>query len=233
MHCAQRLIVFAALTVLSSSGFANTILTFDIPGASGFDFIPQDYGDNVTTSPDGNGFLYGGTKDTPNITVEYRAVETDGATTDLPDLSFWDFFYGDLLNVAFANQVTGSGYAEIRLLPAVGHAVTLNSFDLGGWPAADRPVETVRVLNDSFGVLRDFTPWTARGNGHDTFNIGITSSTPIRIQWGLNAVFVGIDNVNFSQNNGTVQPIPEPTTWTLFAAGLLGLALLRKKRPAT
>jgi hypothetical protein len=56
-----------------------------------------------------------------------------------------------------------------------------------------------------------------------TFNVDISSTTGIRLQWGPNATQVPVDNVDF-----TVSPIaivPEPSSLVFLIAGTALLAL--------
>ena len=72
------------------------------------------------------------------VDVTYTDRVSGGASAPVePFLRYWANDYNDLQNVAYGGSP--GGVAEIRLTPAGGFQVTLNSFDLGAWPDATRP----------------------------------------------------------------------------------------------
>jgi hypothetical protein len=203
-----------------------TLLTFDINGATDNDAIPAAYGDHVSTLSAGN-FSYGlGNGLTPNIGITYQSVDSGGNTV-ANNFSFWGTGYADLTNVASAALPLSGG--QITLTPDAGWGVRLNSFDLAGYGHSDF-TQPVRILDGSGHVLKDYSLVLMPGSTHITLSAGITSSSPIVLQFGT-TWDPGIDNVNFDQVKGSVGdpgPIhntPEPGTLGLMGLGFIGLAL--------
>lgn len=94
-----------------------TVLTFDGLGLGDFGDIPGTYGDNVSSSPDGNGFLYGmGGGWTPNVTTHYRSRNIGTGVIGSSHLDFRTTA-GDIENIAFAPESIGH-YGELCLDPA-------------------------------------------------------------------------------------------------------------------
>jgi choice-of-anchor C domain-containing protein len=168
----------------------SSVLDFEGLGLSGRGDIPSTYGDRLPS--------------TPNVTVDYRTVNASDGTTAANNLDFWTTRYGDLTNVAY--PVQNGQIGEISLIPDDGFAVTLNSFRLGGWPTRDQNNQTVRILDEEFNTLLDYSPFDVEGDsGSSLFTPAITSAETIRIQFGP-SWYVGIDDISFNQ--GIVQPSP-------------------------
>ncbi len=171
-----------------------TILTFDSLGGN----IPGTYGDNVSALCDGVGCYGRGNGFTPNITVEYRTLSVGGGSggTLSNVLGFWPTNYGDLVNNAFPVNPTSTG--EISLVPEPGRSIRLNSFDLAGWPNTSYSNQPLRILDENYNVLMEFSPFFVPGQGHATVTPNLTHGGILRIQFGNNWN-VGIDNINFDQ----------------------------------
>lgn len=209
-----------------------TILTFDLdPAVGNYGDISGAYGDNVNAASDAVGSYSMGNGYTPNITTEYRTWRISTDTVAYNNLDFWDFNYGDLVNVAFGVS-SADHFAEITLVPEPGWAIRLNSFDLAGYSKIDHPNSQVRILDAaSEAVLIDYSPVTVLGAGgitgtHSTFTPSLTFAGPISIRFGYNDWNVGIDNINFDQ----VTAVPEPETYAMLLAGLGLLGFMARGR---
>lgn len=209
-----------------------TILTFDLsPSVPNYGDIPGTYGDNVNAASDAVGSYSMGNGYTPNVTTEYRTWRISTDTVAYNHLDFWDFNYGDLVNVAFGVS-SSDHFAEITLVPEPGWAIRLNSFDLAGYSKIDHPNSQVRILDAATEtVLIDYSPVTVLGAGgitgtHSTFTPSLTFAGPISIRYGYNDWNVGIDNINFDQ----VTVVPEPETYAMLLAGLGLLGFMARGR---
>jgi hypothetical protein len=211
--------VFSMVMLFGSMAQA-TVLTFDGDICDSFGgvcfngaFIDQSYGDIAG-----------------KLDVVY--IHREGSGPAIPDqsaLNWWDTQYSDLTNVAWGGQSDTSGVAEIRLIPAPGFLVTLNSFDLGAWPNTSRESQTT-LYDVSYNTLITFGPFTVDGQGHTSFAFsGAGAHNGLILQWGPSAFNVGIDNIDFTVQavptdvTPPTNPIPEPSTYLLFATGLIGL----------
>jgi hypothetical protein len=194
---------------------ASSTLDFSGLGLPNYGDIPTTYGDNLAN--------------TPNVLVDYRTVSVaDNATTLANNLDYWDNNYGDLVGVAF--PVSSGWLGEISLVPDAGYGVILDSFDLGGYSQADKPLQTVRILDANWNVLVDFSPYNVEGNsGHSTFNPSLSHFGTLRIQYGPDWN-TGIDNITFRQ---FVRGIPTPdggSSLALSAIGFASLIVMRRLR---
>jgi len=179
-----------AMVGLSASAAANTI-DFEGLMLSHYDPIPATYKDHAD--------------DTPNIGVTYSTV--DAAGTELtPSISFWTTAYGDLENVAF--PASNGFLANITFTPDPGYKVNLISFELAGWPNADQPDQTVRILDGSRNVVLDYSPFDITGTGHNSFGPNLWSSGPLTIEFGP-SWNSGIDNIGFRQLKDDGNRVPE------------------------
>jgi hypothetical protein len=193
-----------AVLLNASSAKAASLITFDGLGLSDYGDIPGTYGDNLPG--------------TPNIQVEYRTFDLGTGATLYNNLDFWTTNYGDLQNIAF--PVNNGSLGEISLIPDAGFSVTLNSFDLGGWFQTDQIDQTVRILDENFNILADYSPFNVEGdNGRSSFSPNLTRNGRIRIQFGP-SWNTGIDNISFAQG-GTATGVPTPA----LVPGLVGLGL--------
>jgi hypothetical protein len=231
--------VFAIAILAAWPGDAwSTILLFDqmreggvvVPTVSGND-VPQDYGDRVAgpiqTVPGGK-FTYGeaGEGFTPNVVVDYRGL----AAADVNQASLWRESFGDLVNVVFGNQNSGS--LRVLVTADQGFSALLYHFDLGGWPNTDYTIAAVRVL-DGAALLFSQTNVLVEGNTsgprHTSFDFAEPlrgSALVIQIDYsnlaGTLQDNIGIDNIRFGQDP---PGIPEPAGLLIFAGGLICLLL--------
>jgi hypothetical protein len=233
---------FASALLVCGGPAQATILTFDdLKDSNGtpltnFGDINPAYGDNVNALADAIGSYGLGNGFTPNVTVGYFTRSIATGVTSHSNLDFWTGSYGDLLNVAFP-VVPNGHYGEVWLIPSSGFSVTLNSFDLAGWPTVDHLNQPIFILDENLNVLVNLSG-TIKGAGpsHTSIAPNLTRSSPLVIRFGDNWN-VGIDNINFDQceaatcgGGGGGAPVPEPSTLLLLGSGLAGLALARKKR---
>ncbi len=168
--------------------------------------------------------------------VDVSTHSSDGGT-----LRWWNNNYNELYGVAFNNVSSMASPVWVDLVPqAAGSAVNLLHFDLAGY-LGQRHNVAVSVIDlgsgsTLFSYLGDIgTPLVGGGAGgwgqHSGFDLALSSFSGLRIQWADPAVSANtaIDNIEF--NIGA--PVPEPATTALWAAGLLGLGgLLRRRRVA-
>ena len=241
-----------ALLMGGSSAARASVLTFDQIRVGGIvestisgNAVPQDYGDRVTGSPmdvSGGEFTYGnlGEGFTPNVVVEYFG---GSATPVGPAVALWTDLYGDLENVLFGNQ--NSGTMNILFTADPGFTVQLYGFDLGGWPSADYTIAGVSVFDGGttrFSQSNVLVEGNASGPRHTSFEFAVPlagSQLLVQVDYsnlpGNQQDNIGIDNVRFGQSPppgpgpgpGPV-PVPEPSTGLLLAISLAGLALRRR-----
>jgi len=209
------------------NGFANaTVLSFDNMGLPNYGAISQSYGDNVNALSDGVGSYGMGNAFTANVSVEYRSLNSDGSLYS-NQMEYWQSGYNSLTNVAYAD--TDGLFAEISLVAESGYSVTLNSFDLGGWPQANVANQTVQILDGDNNILVDYSPVDIMGvSGHSSFSPNMMSEV-IKIRFGTDWD-VGIDNINFDQVSNSSNPVPEPATMFLLGGGLLGMLGIKRKK---
>lgn len=228
----SKLPLTAALaTVLIASGtafFASpakaVVLTFDM-GATNFDQINPTfagYGDNVTSTTEGN-FTYGAAGGfTPNIVADYST----GA-------AFWNSNYGNLSNVLYAEEFAG-GIFGLTLTADPGFKVSLDSFDLAGWPNTDYTINSLEVLAGStalFSASNVVVQGDSSGPRRTSFDFDdpfVAQSLTIRFDASNLAIIqsdnIGIDNVRFSQ-------VPEPSSVLgVLGFGALGVGSMWKRK---
>lgn len=187
-----------------------------------------DFSGNICSGPCAN---FGTIDDTYGdiagvVDVSYRnLLGNTGAT----NLRYWSTDYNDLVDVAWTDGGDGNSRGEIYIQPLNGHAVTLNSFDLGAWVNTTR-TSTYSILDGAMNVLFEsgsIEVGSPPNHSHYDF-AGLTSLDGIRIQWGPSAFNVGIDNINYSLSGA---PVPLPPGAALLGASLLAL-LGRHRRGA-
>lgn len=152
------------------------------------------------------------------VDVQYDGDHTTAVVTQM---AWWDDSYNDLRGVAYG------GTNEIFLKPLDGKGITLLGFDIGAWANTTRQSQ-VSVLDGAGNVLFATGPTTIGifpGNLHNDFDGPWTSLDGIRIRFGPDGFNVGIDNIRFETG-----VIPEPSTYALLGAGLLGVGATLRRR---
>lgn len=187
-----------------------------------------------SASPDGGGavggcgdyaYIHQSTGDVAGVLdVHYSAPRL------APDrsLQWWSTGYNNLYGVAWAGGSDGDSQARIDLRVLDGSVLSLQSLDLGGYPATQRSTTLTIVDLGSNATLFSTTQSVGSlANTATTFSFSsLSSTTGLRIEWQDSAYNVGIDNIQY-----TLAPVPEPGTWALFVAGLLATAgLVRRRR---
>ena len=211
------IVLLAGLAVAWPSAGRATILTFDIPGLIDWQEIPGAYGDSVTSIFDGLGYYGQGAGWTPNIAVEYRTFDLSDNSTRTSKLDYWSTGFGDLEDIAYSTSQWFMG--EISLVPEAGWSVVLDEFDLGGY--GDQPDQTVRIVDENYQVLLDYSPIDIMGGGHNASAPALTHTGTVRIQFGP-SWNTGIDNVHFHQ-------VPEPATLALLGIGAVAVVRARRR----
>src|SRR4051812_47193039 len=142
-------------------------------------YLPSGYGDRVTSTVQ-DGFKYslnGGA--TPNVVTRF------GPDDALVMLYAYPGQYGDLVNVVYAQEPHPF---EFRLVADPGFAVTLNSFDMAGWPELDFPsIASVSVEDGSGNVLFSQSNVYIQGDSfgprHNHFSFSGASAQELRIKF--------------------------------------------------
>jgi PEP-CTERM motif len=154
---------------------------------------------------------------TPNVVLDFVPLNSASA------FSLWNTGYGNLTGAL--GHGSFNVQSEIRFTADAGFETVLQRFDLAGWSTASYPNSRIWITNQAGNVLFD--------TGTFTWQPGITTrySPEVRSIGTLTLHIndlgdLGLDNVVFSQ----VAVIPEPQTWALMAAGLLGLGSLVRRR---
>lgn len=169
-----------------------------------------------------NGYQYGSAFGfTPNVSVSYAA--TPGASPD-----GWGTGYGDLINVLWGrgpSSVLGDNIITITFTADPGWLVDFRGLSVGRWSSGPYPGSFVSLTNAE-NVTVDLLTLQQLNTGVST-NLSYSDDTYLsssfRLQFG-SGWWTGIDNVAFEQ-----QPVPEPMTMSLLAAGLVAVASRRRK----
>ncbi len=191
-----------------------TVLIFDIDGIGNQQGIPLAYGDHVGSGGAGDDptFHYGaGGTGTSHIGIDYWTYDTGGNQYQ-HGLRFWNFSYGDLVNVAYMWYDAQIGHLEF--IPDPGYAVTINGFDFAGWAGTYQGF--LNIVDGNRYIMWSFPNFAAPGSGHASFSPAITGSGRIAIEWG-SSWNMGIDNISISE-----QPIVPPTGFNVFRGVLEG-----------
>ncbi len=133
--------------------------------------------------------------------------------------------FSDLVGTADSGTVFRA--AEIFLKPLDGLGVRLLDFDLGVAGGGQAPAQ-ITILTGGMTTLFSSGAITVGlpGNVHSSYRFDLFSADGIRIRWASEgSVFVGIDNIRFETG-----VIPEPSTYALLGAGLLGIGATLRRR---
>jgi hypothetical protein len=231
--------IVAGMAVLAAAPAAATILTFQIAGVTNANgqILPDNYGDNVTASPDGNGHSYGfGTEGaTPDVTVSY------GGTGEVPRVRR-DFAPGAY--VFYSDNVDTGVTLTTTLTAAPGYLVDLYGFDLAanfatfninGFTVTDLATSDVLFTSGVIGLQAgvrdsfDFSTLPLSGSQLRIL-VDLTFDRP-----GIGSISPGITDIRFGQSLADVQPpagVPEPATWAMMVLGFgaIGTAARRRDR---
>jgi hypothetical protein len=133
--------------------------------------------------------------------------------------------YNDLNAVLWAEGGDNNSQARIEILPLNGGAVTLTHFDIGAFYFATGHT-TVNVFEAGTStLLYTFTGTVGAPPTHSSFDLNVSSSVGLWLEWQDSAYNVGIDNVTF-----TVGAVPEPATGAMLIAGLAACAAVARRR---
>ena len=200
------LLVVTAVVTTTTATQAD-LLDFENLGLSNFDPIPLTYGD------------------TPMVDVSHQVRDGfgSGSNTIATRLSFWDFGYGDLVNVAWSTTNNATHVGELRIdAVSPSGTVTLDFFELAGWQT-DQTGKEIRIYDESWKLLANYTNQTISGVSHNSYFPALSASSLI-VQWD-HPWAVAIDNINFSA-------IPEPSSIAFAGVLVLGLAIQNRRRGA-
>jgi len=148
--------------------------------------------------------------------------------TDSRSLRWWDTNYNDLYGVLWADGGDGPGsHGRIELKPLSGSAVTLTHFDMGAWSNNTLGTKVNVYEIGSSTPLFTYVGKVGAGLEHASFNVSVSSTKGLWLDWQDSAYNVGMDNVTF-----TVGAVPEPSTYVMLLAGLAVCGAIARKRRA-
>lgn len=218
-----RLFLTAAL-VLAGTAHANTLDFGQGPGAPSI----------CTSAPSGVGalstcvdysYISQGYGDVAGVVdVSYNGQDTPGQS-----LRWWSTGYNTLYGVLWADGGDSNSKARVALQVLNGGQISLQSLQLGAY--YQNTLGTTLTIRDLGSNAVLFSSSQNVGNGSISatpFSFSnLSSTTGLSIEWKNSAYNVGIDNIQY-----TISAVPEPGTWAMLAAGLLGLGVLARRRRA-
>jgi hypothetical protein len=198
------LILPAMIGLLLATPASATELTFEANGVTSGDPMPQNYGDNVSATTDGNGHSYlEGNGFTPNVELSYSASSGGQIQYDSGD-------------VAKLDDPAGSGTFWFTFTPDPGYGVRINSFTLSSSamsPYATWMVYTNSVSTGTGGALA----FAASADFDAVMDYYYFGTVVLEIN---NLTFspetLALDNLNFDQDGEPVQEEPPRGTMTIF-----------------
>lgn len=220
------LVVASALGLLASA--SATVFTFETSaGASlgssavtGASSTPV-YGNRVSAAIE-NGYSYGSAFGfTPNVSVSYSANGTNTPST-------WASGYGDLVNVIWgsgSSSLLNDNIVSVTFTADPGWLIDFRGFSVARWSSGNYPGSFVTLTNADNVTVDLLAPQQLATGTSTNFSYADDTylSTSFVLRFG-NGWWTGIDNVAIEQ-----QPVPEPMTMTLLAAGLVAVARRRRK----
>jgi hypothetical protein len=185
------LLAAAAAALSATSTILATTVTFDDQAGTlaNADQLPAGYGS------------------TPLVTVDYESLNTADGSVAAPYVFFWHDGFGDLHNVVYA--ASNNWFTKVRLTPAPGHSLTLNSFDLAGFPQIDHAgVRVAGITDGTSNTLfldqgNNGTLNVVDGTSH-TVTFSETSAGAFTVRDGTSNTLLFSENTNaaFSTNDG-------------------------------
>lgn len=215
----------AGLALVASASQAN-VLDFGQSGTPMFCSSTADGLGAPIACANGSYFLqsYGDIASAVDVTYSAPRIN-DGRS-----LRWWAENYNDLYGVLWADSSDADSRARIEIKPLGGKTVTLTHFDFGAFLNSTRDT-TINVFAIGNPIAL-FTYAGPVGSGlmHNGFDLNVSSTTGLRLEWKDSAFNVGVDNVTFTLD--AVGAVPEPSTYALLLAGLAvcGAAARRRRR---
>lgn len=218
----KKLLITSCSACVFGSLLSASVLIFDFdPALANGNLISQDYGDNISSTTDGN-FLYGASGGfTPNVAVSYFG-DIGGN-----QLSHWTTDYDELLGVAYY-EPDGSSMFGITLTAESGFVVNLSSFDLAYYISSGSLTQ-IAVLDSEGAVVFSQDNLLVGGGTALNLNPNVTDDVlTIRFDTtgaGSTSDNFGIDNIEFSQS-----VVPEPSSYALIFGSLALFAVISRRR---
>ncbi len=203
MRLGKFCLVLSLLAFAAAPGSA-TELTFQADGVGVDDLMPQNYGDNVSGSPDGNGHQYAiGNGWTPNIQVDYAAApQTSGGL--VPSLDYFPDWDGEPDVLYLRDGDDGNdplGNYWITFTPDADIGVQINSFDLDDWGETSHEIDWTIYQDEVGGTVLD-SGSTGSFSGDmtvTTSGLSYTGTLVLELTHTGTRTYLAVDNLNFDQ----------------------------------